>query len=147
MSDTDSDTTAESSDYELDDEWEYYGYRVGRPTRSAEVDALDGTHTIEEGTLTAELVHEDDLRITWKEGGWVSHYVSPDGGVGFGIGEGNSGGVAVPYDLVGVINFPEPMTEKEADEWLDDEQLLRFTETTIESDITAADLLEEFDNE
>lgn len=136
-------TTVTDSDYELDDEWEYHAYHIGRPTRSAEVDAPDGAHTIEEGTLTAELVHEDDLRITREEGGWVSHYVAPDGGVGFGIGEGNSGGVAVPYDLVGVIVFPEPMTEKEAEKWLDDEQLLEFTEATIESDITAADLLEE----
>jgi hypothetical protein len=132
-----------NTDCELDDEFEYHAYQVGRPTRTAEVKAGDGTQTIEEGTLTAELVHKDDLRITRKEDGWMAYYVAPDGGVGFGIGEGNSGGVAVPYELVGVIEFPEPMTEKEADEWLDDEQLLAYADDTIVSDVTVEDLLEE----
>jgi hypothetical protein len=129
-------------EYELDDEFEYHAWRVGRATRDAEIQAPDGgTDEIKEGTLTAELVHRDDLRMTRAEDGWMSHYVAPDGGVGFGIGEGNSGGVAVPYDLVGVIELPEPMTEKEADEWLDDERLMEFADETIESDVTAADLL------
>jgi len=125
-----------STDYELDDEFEYHAYRVGRPTRTAEVKAGDGTRTIEEGTLTAKLVHKDDLAITRKEGNWLAYYVAPDGGVGFD-------GVAVPYDLVGVIEFPEPMTEKEADAWLDDAQLLEYADDTIVSDVTAEDMLEE----
>jgi hypothetical protein len=132
------------SDYELDDDVEYHAYRIGRPTRTVEVDAPgDDTHTIEEGTLTAELVHREDLWCTREEDGWVAHYVSPAGGVGFGIGDDNPGGVAVPYDLVGVIELPEPMTEQEADAWLTDDRLLEFVDERIESDTTAADLLEE----
>lgn len=132
-------------EYELDDEFEYHAYRVGRPTRTAEVNSPDGTSTIEEGTLTLDLVHREDLRITRQEGGWMAHYVSPEGGVGLGIGEDNPGGVAVPYDLVGVIEFPEPMTEKEADAWLSDhpDEWQQFTDERLESDVTAEDLLEE----
>lgn len=128
--------------YELDDEFEYHAYRIGRPTRSAEVKAGDGTDTIEEGTLTAELVHKDDLWETRESDGWIVHYVAPDGGIGFGIGKENSGGVPVPYDLVAILQLPEPMTEKDADEWLTDERFLQFTDTIIESDTTAEDILE-----
>jgi hypothetical protein len=134
---------ASSDEYELDDEFEYHAYRVGRPTRTAEVQAPNGTNTIEEGTLTGELVHKNDLWETREEAGWIAYYVDPDGGVGFGIGDGNSGGVAVPYDLVGIVEFPEPMTETEADEWLIDEHILQFADESIESDITAEDMLEE----
>lgn len=133
---------SESTDYELDDEFEYHAYRVGRPTRTAEVAAGDGTDTIEEGTLTAELVHKEDLHETRESDGWIAHYVGPEGGVGFGIEEGNPGGVAVPYDLVDIIELPEPMTEKEAQEWLDDADLLQYREESIESDTTAEELLE-----
>jgi hypothetical protein len=133
-----------AGEYELDDEFEYHAYRVGRPTRTVEIDAPGGgAHTIEEGTLTAELVHREDLWETRESGGWTAHYAGPDGGIGFGIGEENSGGVVVPYDLVGVIEFPEPMTEKEADEWLDDEKLLKFRDESLESDLTADQFLEE----
>ena len=103
-----------------DDAFEYAGWRIGRPTRTVEVDAADGSHTIEEGVLTCELVTKDQLRETKHDGGWTAHYVAPDGGIGFGIGDGNSGGVTVAYDLEAVIIFPTPMTELEADEWLPD---------------------------
>lgn len=129
--------------HELDDEVEYHAWRIGRPTRSAEVRGGDGTTSIEEGTLTAELVHREDLHTTREKNGWTSFYVGPDGGVGFGIGDGNGGSVAVPYDLVGIIELPEPMTETEADEWLTDDRLLEFCDDEIESDVRADDLLEE----
>lgn len=129
------------ADYELGDEFVYHAFQIGRPTRTAEVAAGDGTTTIEEGTLTAELVHKEDLHETRESDGWIAYYVSPDGGVGFGIEEGNPGGVAVPYDLVDIIEFPEPMTEKEAAEWLDDADLLQYRDESIESDTTADDLL------
>jgi hypothetical protein len=133
-----------TENYELDDEFEYHAYRVGRPTRTVEIDSPgDGTHSIEEGTLTAELVHKEELWTTRQDDGWTAHYVGSDGGIGFGLDDGNSGGVVVPYDLVGIIEFPEPMTEKEADEWLDDDQLLEYTDTHIDSGLTAEDMLEE----
>lgn len=130
------------SEYQLDDELEYHGYRVGRPTRTVEVAGADGAATIEEGTLTGELACEDEIRSAREEGGWVVHYVAPDGGVGFGIGEGNSGGVALHYDLEGIVEFPEPMAEGEADDWLIDEHLLQFKDESVESDTTAEDILE-----
>lgn len=129
----------------LDDEFEYHAYRLGRPTRTKEVQSADGTTTIEEGTLTFELVHRSELWETRESDGWIAHYVAPDGGMGFGIGEGNSGGVVVSYDLAGIIEFPEPMTEKEADGWLEEnrDQWEPLLDEQIESDITAEDILEE----
>lgn len=131
-----------SSEYELDDEYEHHAYRVGRPTRTVEVDAPDGTTTIEEGALTFDLCHKHDLHDTREQDGWVCYYVAPDGGVGFGLGE-NSGGVTLTYDLVGIIELPEPMTEKEADEWLTEERMLEYSSGLIESDVTAEDILDE----
>jgi hypothetical protein len=113
--------SGDDHEYTLDDELEYAGWRLGRPLRTAEVDAPDGTHTIEEGVLTCELVTKDQLREAKRDGGWTAHYVAPDGGVGLGLGDdGNSGGVSVPYTLESTITFPTPMTEREADEWLPD---------------------------
>lgn len=129
-------------DYELDDEFEYHAYTVGRAKNTVEVKAPDGSLTIEKGTIHFELTHEENLRDRRMDGGWTGHYVAPEGGVGFGIGEGNSGGAVVRYDLIDVIELPEPMTEKEADEWVTDEKLLSYRDETIESDLTAEDLLE-----
>ena len=169
MSDTNDDT---ADDHVLDDEYEYAGWRIGYPTRTAEVDAPDGTHTIEEGVLTCELVTADQLRETKLDGEWTAHFVAPDGGIGLGLDDGNSGGVSVPYALEAVITFPTPMTEREADEWLPDNWFLDYPEVDVpglewfdsggddvddsgavweapdgdlivESDTTAADLLED----
>ncbi|WP_123619615.1 hypothetical protein [Halorubrum sp. CSM-61] len=118
-------------EYTLDDEFEYAGWRIGRPTRTAEVDAPDGTHTIEEGVLTCELVTKDQLREAKLDGEWTAHFVAPDGGIGFGLDEGNSGGVAVPYALEATITFPTPMTEKEADEWLPDGWFRDYPDTDV----------------
>ena len=115
-----SDSNESNDEHTLDDEFEYAGWRIGRPTRTVEVDAPDGSHTIEEGMLTCELVTEDELREAKHDAGWTAHYVAPDGGIGFGIDEGNSGGVTVSYALEATITFPTPMTQKEADEWLPD---------------------------
>ena len=117
--------------------------RVGRPTRTAEVQAPDGTSTVEEGVLTFEIVGRDEARRAREEGGWLAHYVAPDGGVGFD-------GVTVPYDLVGIVDLPRPMTREEADAWLTDDKVLdiedELTEDHVDvivSDTTAADILEE----
>ena len=115
----------------LDDAFEYAGWRIGRPMRTAEVDAADGTRTIEEGVLTCELVAKDELREAKRTGGWTTHFVAPDGGVGFGLDEGNSGGVSVPYTLEATITFPTPMTEKEADEWLPDGWFHEYPDTDV----------------
>jgi len=102
----------------------------------------------------------------------MAHFVAPDGGMGLGLDDGNSGGVAVPYDLEATITFPTPMTQKEADEWLPDGWFRDYPDTDVpglerfdsdvddtddsgavwesidgdlivESDTTAADLLED----
>jgi hypothetical protein len=137
--------TGSESDYELDDEFEYHGYRVGRPTRTAEVSAPGGTSTVEEGKLTFELVHKEDMHTTRENDGWTAHYVSPEGGVGFGLDDSNPGGVHVPYGLEGILVFPEPMTEKEADGWLEanPERWKEFVDDSLECDKTARDLLED----
>lgn len=127
MSDAD-DTT---NDRTLDDEHEYAGWRLGRPLRTAEVDAPNGTHTIEEGVLTCELVTKDQLREAKRDGGWTAHFIAPDGGIGFGLEDGNSGGVAVPYDLEATITFPTPMTELEADEWLPDDWFQEYPDIDV----------------
>lgn len=131
------------SDYEPDDEFKYHGYRVGRPTRTVEVSAADGTSAIEEGTLTFELVHREDIWETREDDGWTVHYVSPDGGVGFGLDDGNSGGVVVPYDLEGIILFDEPMTEAEADGWLEEHPESWEEYVDGETDDAAAAMLED----
>jgi len=66
------DTNDTDDEYTLDDEFEYAGWRIGRPTRTAEVDALDGTDTIEEGVLTCELVTKDQLREAKLDGEWMA---------------------------------------------------------------------------
>ena len=123
--------SGDDHEYTLDDELEYAGWRLGRPLRTAEVDAPDGTHTIEEGVLTCELVTKNQLREAKRDGGWTSHFVAPDGGVGFGVGENNSGGVAVPYTLESTVTFPTPMTEQEADEWLPDEWFHEYPDVDL----------------
>jgi len=64
------------------------------------------------GVLTCELVTKDQLREAKLDGEWMAHFVAPDGGMGLGLDDGNSGGVAVPYDLEATITFPTPMTQK-----------------------------------
>lgn len=123
------------SDVEFDDEWEYDAYRVGRATRTAEVAAPDGSRTIEEGTVVFEEINTEDHWM-WEEDSWVSHYVAPDGGIGF------DGGVVLTFEKLGILEFPEPMTEKEAHEWLVDEpeRWEQLKDERLESDVTAADL-------
>jgi hypothetical protein len=100
----------------------YHAVRVGCPTRTVEVQAAgDGTNTIEEGTLTAELTVTEDLETTVEDDGWIAHYVAPDGGVGFN-------GISVPYDLVEIIPLPEPMPEEEAWDYVDEEWLRQIDE-------------------
>lgn len=117
------------------DEWTYDAYRVGRATRTVEVDAMDGTHTIEEGTLRFEEINEEDGWM-WEEEDWVDHYVDPDG---------DGLGAHVPREKVGIIEFPHPMTEEEAWEWLQNnpEKWREFRDETLECDVTADDILEE----
>ena len=116
------------------EEQTYHGMLAGKPTRTAEVKAPNGTSTVEEGTLTFELATKDSLREAQQEQGWTVHYVGPDGGVGFGLDDGNSGGVVVPYDLVEVIPFPRPMTEDEANDWWDDERMKTWAEENGHTD-------------
>lgn len=120
------------------EQWLYDGYRMGRATRTVEVSAPAGSNTIEEGTVLFEPLNAEDTHM-WEEDGWISHYVAPDGGIGF------EGGVALRYDKVGIIEFPRPMTEEQASEWLNEnpEEWRQHLDTDIESDISAADYLEE----
>jgi len=130
---------AMASEVNADDEFKYHGYLVGRPTRTVEVSAAEGTSTIEEGTLTFELSHKADIHDARANNGWTVHYVGADGGVGFGLDEGNSGGVVVSYNLVEIIPFPHPMTEAEADEWWDEDRMLKWAENHDEVDPNADD--------
>lgn len=141
----------------MTDEYHYSAFRVGRPTRTVEVQAPDGSTTIEEGTLTAELVDDDALRLALEDGGWTAHYIGPDGGIGFVIDDDNPGGVAVRYELIGVIELPEPMPEDAAEAWIDDnehrlrefegcdplEERIDDDDELIQSDTIAADVLED----
>jgi len=70
-----------------------------------------------------------------QDGGWTRHYVGPEGGAGFGLDEGNAGGVVVPYDLVDVIPLPRPMSEAEADEWWDEDRLLEWAENHTDAPV------------
>lgn len=128
----------DSEDISFDDEWEYDAVRLGRATRTAEVSSADGTHTIEKGTIRFEEMNKED-RWMYEEDSWVAWFVSPDGGVGL------EGGIAIPHERVGVIDLPEPMTQKEIHEWLDEnpEKWRRFLDEEIQSDVTATDLLSE----
>ena len=126
------------NDYEFDeDEWEYDAYRMGRATRTKEIKGGDGTTTIEEGQIHFEPINEEDEWM-YEEEEWLGHYVAPDGGIGF-----LDGGVAVPFELVGIVEFPEPLTDAEASEWLDEnpEEWRNHLDNEIRSDVTAEDLL------
>ena len=126
-----------SDDYKLDDEFEYDGYRVGRPTRTVDIQGSgEDTHTVEAGVLTFELVTAEEIQRTREEDGWMAHYAAPDGGVGYN-------GANVPYDLVEIIVFNQPLTEKEADSWLEENRdEWEHLTSEIESDITADEFLE-----
>lgn len=127
------------TEIEFDDEWEYDAYRVGRVTRTVEVDDPEGgSQTIEEGIIRFDPINEEDQWM-WEEDEWLDWMVGPDGGVGF------EGGVAVPHDKLGILEFPEPMTEREAQEWMEDDpyRWQQFLDEQIESDVTASDIMEE----
>lgn len=118
---------------------EYDCFAVGRPNRTVEVDAPDGSKTIQEGTLTYKLVTADALPMIRAEDGWVATYVHPKSDeLGF------APGVELRYDLVGVLELPEPMTNEEAHDWLsaNPERWRQFRDERLESDLTAADLLD-----
>jgi hypothetical protein len=119
-----------------EDDWEYDAYRMGRATRTVEVAAPDGSTTIEEGSVHFDPINREDHWM-WNEEEWIGHYVSPDGGIGF------DGGVAVRFERVGIIEFPKPMTEQQAGEWLNEnpEVWRSKLDRTIESDVTAADVI------
>ena len=121
------------------DRWEYDGYRVGRTTRTVEVQGMDGPNTIEEGTIRFEPINSEDVWM-WEADEWMAHLIAPDG-----QNEDFANAVHLPHDQLGTIEFPEPMTDEEADEWLDEnpEEWQRFVDDTIESDVTASDLLDE----
>lgn len=123
----------------VDQEFRYAAYRVGRPRRTKEVRGPDGEiQTIEEGTLTFDPIGEDEIEMTKEDDWWRSFFTAPDGGVGFD-------GAVVAYDLEGILRFPEPMTDEEAGEWLDDnpKQWRQFVDDQLESDLTAEDFLDE----
>lgn len=128
---------------ETDDEWHYDCYIVGRTTRTVEVSGVDGTETIKKGTVRFEPRNRGDLAVVRSEDGWVSHFMAPEPR-GSDAEEPVLAGVHLPHDLLGVIEFPEPMTDREASEWLDDNpgQWRKFVDDTLESDVRAADLLE-----
>lgn len=122
-----------------EEEWKYDAFRVGRATRTVEVAAAgDETSTIKEGQIQFDPINEEDHWM-WEEDEWTGHYVSPDGGIGF------SGGVAVPFDKLGIIEFPYPMTDEEAGEWLneDEDRWRQFLDENLESDVTAEDYVGE----
>lgn len=121
-----------------EDEWLYDCYAVGRATRTVEVPSPPEADPIEEGTLTFEPRNEDDLGKIQHEDGWMSHFMDPD------ADDPIRAGSHVWYDLVGVLVFPEPMTDEEAGEWLEEEpeRWRQFVDDEIESDTNAADLLE-----
>ena len=128
--------TGSRSSQQTEQEWLYDAYRMGRATRTVEVAAPDGSSTIEEGTIHFEPINTEDHWM-WTEDDWVAHYMAPDGGVGF------SGGVALRFDKIGIIEFPESMTDEDASEWLNENPELwrQHLDESIKSDVTAADLL------
>lgn len=138
MTDTDNSSagTKQHGANNLDGEWTYDGWRLGRATRTVEVAGPNGPQTIEEGDIGFDFINHEDAWV-WREDDWVEHYVAPDGGRGL------TGGVVLPRERVGIIEFPRPMTREEAWEWLEDnpEQLRQHLDTEVESDTTAADIL------
>lgn len=131
---------SDEKEYEYDDEFEYHAIRVGRPTKTVEVAAPDGTTTIEEGTIRFDVVHRHDLPMAREEGEWTEDYVAPDGK---SLIDGPMHGIQVTYELVDIVEFPEPMTEKEAWEWFDDDRMEQYNSELVESDTTAEDVLED----
>jgi len=128
---------------ETDDEWHYDCYIVGRTNRTVEVRGVDGPETIEKETIRFEPRNIEDIAFVRSEDGWVSHFMMPDP-QGSSDDDPVRAGVHLSHDLLGVIKFPEPMTDREASEWLDDnpEQWRQYVDDTLESDVRAADLLE-----
>ena len=127
-----------------DGEWLYDCYIVGRTTRTVEVHGADGPHTIEKGTIRFEPRNTEDLAFVRAENGWTSHFMAPEPR-GSDRDDPARAGVHLSHDLLGVVEFPEPMTDAEACAWLDDnpEEWRQFVDETLESDVRAADLLEE----
>lgn len=130
--------TSEQQSFD-EDEWRYDCYVVGRATRTVDVPSPPEAGPIEEGTLTFEAYNDEDLPAIQAEDGWMSHFIDPDGD------DPLRAGTHLWWDLVGVLVFPEPMTDQEAGEWLEEEpeRWRQFVDDEIESDTTAADLLEE----
>ncbi|QIO25469.1 hypothetical protein [Haloarcula sp. JP-L23] len=124
------------------DPFEYDCYIVGRATRTVDVPTADGDETVEEGSIRFEPRCEEDLPMVRAEDGWTAHLLDPD------ADDPVLAGAHVPHDLLGVLWFPEPMTDREAADWLD-EHLERWREfreehvdERIECDVSAADLLD-----
>lgn len=118
-----------------EDEWRYDAYRIGRVTRTVEVPTPDGDmDTIEEGTLRFDPINEEDEWM-WTEDDWIDRVFSQDDLSDIHV---------IPHEKVGILEFPRPMTDAEASEWLqeDDERWRQFLDDELESDTTAADLLD-----
>jgi hypothetical protein len=126
---------------EPEEKWRCHGIRVGRTTRTVEVASNDDPDTIEEGTVRFELIHRED-QWKWEEDSWTEYLVKPGRADDF---SGFEDIVALPHEVLGVIDLPEPMTREEAHQFLEDEpeRWREFLDDGIESDTTAADLLEE----
>ncbi|MDS0280063.1 hypothetical protein NDI85_19955 [Halomicroarcula sp. S1AR25-4] len=124
------------------DPFTYDCYVVGRATRTVDAPTADGTDTIEEGSIRLEPRCEDELALVRAEDGWTSHLLDPD------ADDPVLAGAHVPHDLLGVLWFPEPMTDHEAADWLETnperwrEFRTEHLDTEIASDTTAADLLD-----
>lgn len=120
------------------DRFEYDCYVVGRVTRDVE---MPDSPDLSEGHIRFEPRCEEDLDMVRAEDGWMSHFLNPD------ADDPVLSGAHVPHDLLGVLWFPEPMTDADAADWLEDnpERWQQFREEeieqTVECDISAADLL------
>lgn len=124
------------------DRFEYECYIVGRVTRDVEVPTDDGDEQLTEGQIRFEPRCEEDLDMVRAEDGWMSHFLDLD------ADDPVLAGAHVSHDLLGVLWFPEPMTDADAADWLEanPERWRQFREEeieqTIECDISAADLLD-----
>jgi len=118
-----------------DDEFQYHAFRVGRATRTVEAHGPDGTHTVEEGTIIFDEIHKDD-RWLWEEDSWIVHYMNPT--------EQGHEMTHQPFEKLGILEFPEPMTEPEASEWLREEphRWQQFRDEHLEADVSAAEYLD-----
>jgi|AntDeeMetagen134_2_1112570.scaffolds.fasta_scaffold07995_2 hypothetical protein len=124
---------------DLDDEWRYDAYRVGRATRTVEVYGEDGFETIEEGTIRFEELDAEDQWL-WNEDSWMAHYVIPEDKA-----DGDERQlVHQPFEKLGILEFPHPMTEDEAWAWLREvpERWRLFCDERLESDLTAVEFLD-----